>query len=69
MNILDEYQIIKKIYFDSHYHIYRAIHQFERTSVIIKTTNSKLADLRAIAWLKNEQRILQNLNLTGILKP
>ena len=85
MNTLYDYKIIEKIYLDSHYHIYRAINQCNNylsqenlsiscrqsdiNSVIIKTISTEFSDLELTVWLKNEYKILQNLDLTGIVKP
>ena len=69
MNILCDYQIIEEIYADSYYCIYRAIRQSDRTSFLIKIVNTQVSDLESIAWLKNEYKILQKLNSTGIIKP
>ncbi|WP_019505653.1 AAA family ATPase [Pleurocapsa sp. PCC 7319] len=69
MNIFDDYKISEKFYDDSHYHIYRATRQSDRIDVLLKTIPPQLSNLKSVTWLKNEYQILQNLNLTGIIKP
>ncbi|MDJ0679679.1 MAG: AAA family ATPase [Xenococcaceae cyanobacterium MO_167.B52] len=69
MHIFDNYKIINQINSDNHYHIYRAIRQSDRTSVLIKVINNQFSNLEAIVWLENEYKILQTLSLSGIIKP
>ena len=69
MDIFDNYKIINQIHSDNHYHIYRAIRQSDRTSVLIKVINNQFSNLEAIVWLENEYKILQTLSLSRIIKP
>jgi histidine kinase len=67
MNLFDNYQIIEQVYLDNHYTIYRAIHLSDRTTVVIKTINPQVANPKAKLWLKNEYKILCQVNIEGIV--
>jgi histidine kinase len=67
MSLFDNYQIIERVYFDNHYTVYRAIQLSKRTTVVIKTINSQVSNPRAKLWLKNEYKILCQVNIEGIV--
>ncbi|MGH1395852.1 MAG: AAA family ATPase [Trichormus sp.] len=49
--------------------IYRAFKDSAKPSVIIKTSKAEYPTIKQLAELKSEYKILQSLNLTGIIRP
>lgn len=69
MNLLNNYRIIDQICLDNRYTIYQALNLIDQGLVWIKskTINQKIADFKSRNWLKNEARILQKVNFSGLL--
>lgn len=69
MNFLNNYRIIDQICLDDRHTIYQALNLIDKNLVWIKskTINQKLADFKIRIWLKNEARILQKVNFSGLL--
>ena len=68
MTLFDNYQINQKICTDHHnFTYYSAIRLADRLPVIIKTINSQLFTANSTDWLKNEYKILQRADLSGII--
>ncbi|PIG92975.1 hybrid sensor histidine kinase/response regulator [Gloeocapsopsis sp. IPPAS B-1203] len=48
---------------------YRAYRELDQTSVIIKTLKAEQPSIAELTYLKHEYKILQELNINGLLKP
>lgn len=69
MNLLCKYQLVEKIAANSRYDIYRGIDQLDQKSVLLKMINPQLSRKEATVWLQNEFEILNNINVSGVVKP
>ncbi len=69
MNLLRKYKLVEKIHTDSRWDIYRGISQADQNSVLIKTIKPQFLGSKATTWLKNEFKILDQLNFSGIIRP
>ncbi|QLE58321.1 hybrid sensor histidine kinase/response regulator [Nostoc sp. TCL26-01] len=49
--------------------IYRAVNERQQTSVIIKTLKAEYPTIEELAQLGHEYKILQTLNIAGVIKP
>jgi histidine kinase len=67
MNLFDNYQIIEQVYLDNYYTVYRAIYLLDRTTVVIKAINPQVSNPKAKFWLKNESKILCQVDIEGIV--
>jgi diguanylate cyclase (GGDEF)-like protein/PAS domain S-box-containing protein len=65
---LEGYHHIEVLREDSSTVIYRGIKQLERTSVLIKYIKTEYPSLEDIARLKYEYKILQSLDIVGVVK-
>jgi len=63
------YQIIEILYESANIFTYRALKDAEQRSVIIKTIKTEYPTVEQIAQLKDEYKLLQTLNIEGILQP
>ncbi|MFB2967510.1 AAA family ATPase, partial [Aerosakkonema sp. BLCC-F183] len=68
MNIAG-YQITEQIQASLNTLVYRAVREQSRNTVIIKTIKADYPTLEEITRLRHEYKILQNLNIEGIIKP
>ncbi|WP_414581944.1 AAA family ATPase [Scytonema sp. PCC 10023] len=63
------YNLIKLIYDGATTRVYRALRESEQTSVIIKTLKAEYPTIEQISRLRHEYKILQSLEIKGIIKP
>ncbi|AFZ19145.1 hybrid sensor histidine kinase/response regulator [Allocoleopsis franciscana] len=63
------YNLIEVIYEGSTTRVYRATQERESLSVIIKTIKAEYPTIEQIARLRHEYKILQSLEIEGIVKP
>ena len=49
--------------------VYRAYKELDRTSIIIKTLKAEYPSLEELTYLKHEYKIIQELEIEGIIKP
>src|SRR5574339_465477 len=68
MNIAG-YTVLEVIYEGINTVIYRASKESEHNSVIIKTLKAEYPTIEALTKLRHEFKILQTLDIDGILKP
>ena len=69
MSLFQKYRLVGKVYQAPHYTLYRGASSSGSNSVLIKTVRSQFAKPVGVNWLKNEYRILNNLNIAGIISP
>ncbi len=63
------YNLIETLYEGANTRIYRALKEPEKTSAIIKTIKTEYPTLEELTRLRHEYKILQNLEIEGIIKP
>ncbi|WP_026735779.1 hybrid sensor histidine kinase/response regulator [Fischerella sp. PCC 9605] len=63
------YNLIKVLYDGTTTCVYRAFKESEQTSVIIKTLKTEYPTIEQLAQLRHEYKILQSLEIEGIVKP
>ena len=63
------YNLIKLIYDGTTSCVYHAVRESDQTSVIIKTLKSEYPTIEQISQLRHEYKILQSLEIKGIIKP
>ena len=63
------YNLIKLIYDGTTSCVYHAVRESDQTSVIIKTLKSEYPTIEQISHLRHEYKILQSLEIKGIIKP
>ncbi|GAB4530728.1 MAG: AAA family ATPase [Pleurocapsa sp.] len=68
-DMLSDYQILKKIDITDRHIIYRGVRKSDSLPVIIKTLNNDYPDLEAISTLKDEYKLLKNIDTSGIVCP
>ncbi|MBW4495623.1 MAG: AAA family ATPase [Oscillatoria princeps RMCB-10] len=68
MTTLAGYQLIEILHEGANTVIYRGVKDRGRTSAIVKTLKAEYPALEAIARLRHEYKILQNLEVPGIVK-
>ena len=66
---LNNYNFTEIIYEGANTLIYRALRKSDSTSVIIKTLKTEYPTLEEITRLRHEYRILQKLDIEGVIKP
>ncbi|BAZ15772.1 ATP-binding region ATPase domain protein [Calothrix sp. NIES-4071] len=70
MNItIAGYNLIELLYEGTTTCVYRALRESEQTSVIIKTFKSEYPTIEQVSRLRHEYKILQSLEIEGIVKP
>ncbi|OKH55528.1 serine/threonine protein kinase [Calothrix sp. HK-06] len=70
MNItIAGYSFIELLYEGTTTYVYRALRESEQASVIIKTFKSEYPTIEQVSRLRHEYKILQSLEIEGIVKP
>ncbi|MBW4599638.1 MAG: AAA family ATPase [Calothrix sp. FI2-JRJ7] len=70
MNItIAGYNLIELLYDGTTTCVYRALRESDQTSVIIKTLKSEYPSIEQVSRLRHEYKILQTLEIEGIVKP
>ena len=70
MNItIAGYNLIELLYESTNTYVYRALRESDQTSVIIKTFKSEYPSIEQVSRFQHEYKILQNLEIEGIVKP
>ncbi|MFB2768286.1 AAA family ATPase [Pelatocladus sp. BLCC-F211] len=64
-----DYNFIEVLYEDNITWVYRALRKSDQTSVMIKTLKSDYPTIEELARLRHEYKILQSLEIEGIVKP
>ncbi|MCP6761847.1 MAG: AAA family ATPase [Fischerella sp. CENA71] len=64
-----DYNFIEVLYEDNITCIYRAFRESDQTSVMIKTLKNEYPTIEELARLRHEYKILQSLEIEGIVKP
>ncbi|MBF2007518.1 MAG: AAA family ATPase [Chlorogloeopsis fritschii C42_A2020_084] len=67
--IIADYNLIEVIYEGSTTCVYRGLRKSDQTSVIIKTLKAEYPTIEQLAQLRHEYKILQSLEIEGIVKP
>ncbi len=62
------YKLIELLYDGTTTCVYRALRESEQTSVIIKTLKSGYPTIEEVSRLRHEYKILQSLEIEGIVK-
>ncbi|TFI51689.1 response regulator [Mastigocladus laminosus UU774] len=66
---ITDYNFIEVVYEDNFTLVYRALRESDQTLVIIKTLKSDYPTIEELARLRHEYKILQSLEIEGIVKP
>jgi serine/threonine protein kinase len=67
--IIADYNLIEVIYEGTTTCVYRGLRKSDQTSVIIKTLKAEYPTIEQLAQLRHEYKILQSLEIEGIVKP
>lgn len=66
---INEYQFLEVLYEGDNTWIYRAFKKTAPNWVMVKTLKAEYPTIEQLAHLRHEYKILQNLDIDGIVKP
>ncbi|MFQ4146742.1 protein kinase domain-containing protein [Chlorogloeopsis sp. ULAP02] len=67
--IIADYNLVEVIYEGTSTCVYRGLRKSDQTPVIIKTLKAEYPTIEQLAQLRHEYKILQSLDIEGIVKP